>query len=217
LHQPYGYTGREYDAESGLYHYRARAYDPRSSVFVQSDPIGFGSGTLAIYGYVDGNTFNYADPIGLISFADNTVNMGMSSASSAIPTWQVSSGLATMTGKLLQGVTTVTALVKIYDASTGYPNGQEPNNCDNKNSAAGKARARLRAAYKPLETMKRGCGGLKWSVASEAMERLIRARRGYKLVALRKLEMALCHDGGNHSHRGHVDQALETAKQCMSQ
>jgi hypothetical protein len=28
LQQPYGYTGRDYDAESGRYHYRAGACDP---------------------------------------------------------------------------------------------------------------------------------------------------------------------------------------------
>lgn len=31
LSQPYAYTGREYDPESGLYHYRARVYDPTFS------------------------------------------------------------------------------------------------------------------------------------------------------------------------------------------
>lgn len=65
LSQPYGYTGREHDAESGLYHYRARAYDPAAGVFVQVDPIGFNGNSLNIYGYVGGNTFNDEDPIGL--------------------------------------------------------------------------------------------------------------------------------------------------------
>ena len=32
------FTGREEDAESGLYHYRARAYDPAAGRFLQPDP-----------------------------------------------------------------------------------------------------------------------------------------------------------------------------------
>jgi RHS repeat-associated protein len=71
LHQPYGYTGREYDAESGLYHYRARAYDPRSSVFVQSDPIGFAGKSLNLVGYVRQNPTNFSDPLGLSTNALN--------------------------------------------------------------------------------------------------------------------------------------------------
>ena len=30
--QPYGFTGREFDPESGLYYYRARTYDPTVGV-----------------------------------------------------------------------------------------------------------------------------------------------------------------------------------------
>ena len=64
LSQPYGYTGREYDAESGLYHYRARAYDPTVGTFVQVDPIEFESGTLNIYSYVQQDPINWIDPDG---------------------------------------------------------------------------------------------------------------------------------------------------------
>ncbi|MBI4354931.1 MAG: hypothetical protein HY597_00590, partial [Candidatus Omnitrophica bacterium] len=35
---PYLFTGREYDCESGLYYYRARYYDPKTGTFVQEDP-----------------------------------------------------------------------------------------------------------------------------------------------------------------------------------
>lgn len=49
LQQPYGYTGREFDTESGLYYYRARAYDPTKGMFLQSDPIGFDSGQFGLY------------------------------------------------------------------------------------------------------------------------------------------------------------------------
>jgi RHS repeat-associated protein len=36
----YRYTGRRFDAETGLYFYRARAYSPALGRFLQTDPIG---------------------------------------------------------------------------------------------------------------------------------------------------------------------------------
>jgi RHS repeat-associated protein len=39
LTNPYTYTGREYDPESGLYYYRARYYDPEIGRFLQPDPL----------------------------------------------------------------------------------------------------------------------------------------------------------------------------------
>jgi RHS repeat-associated protein len=39
LTNPYTYTGREYDQESGLYYYRARYYDPTIGRFLQPDPL----------------------------------------------------------------------------------------------------------------------------------------------------------------------------------
>ena len=43
---PYLYTGREYDPESGLFFYRARYYDPVAGRFLQRDPLG-----VAVHGY----------------------------------------------------------------------------------------------------------------------------------------------------------------------
>ena len=34
----------EYDSETGLYHYRARAYSPALGRFLQPDPISFSGG-----------------------------------------------------------------------------------------------------------------------------------------------------------------------------
>ena len=60
----YGWTGREYDAESGLYFHRSRYYDPRQRRFVQEDPIGF-SGGANLYAYVSGRPLEATDPSGL--------------------------------------------------------------------------------------------------------------------------------------------------------
>jgi RHS repeat-associated protein len=62
--QPYAYTGREWDEESGLYYYRARYYDPGVGRFVESDPIGLAGG-INRYAYVEGDPINQVDPEGL--------------------------------------------------------------------------------------------------------------------------------------------------------
>ena len=64
IKQPYKYTGREWDKETGLYFYRARYYDPEIGRFTQKDPIGFRGG-INLYGYVGGNPLNFIDPWGL--------------------------------------------------------------------------------------------------------------------------------------------------------
>jgi len=63
--QPFRYTGREYDMATGLYHYRARVYDPEIGRFLQEDPIGFSAGDMNIYRYVGSNPLSYTDPSGL--------------------------------------------------------------------------------------------------------------------------------------------------------
>jgi len=65
LVQPYTFTGREYDLESGLYYYRARYYDPKTGRFWTKDPIGFGGGDVNLYRYVRNNPINFRDPLGL--------------------------------------------------------------------------------------------------------------------------------------------------------
>ena len=69
VEQPYTYTGREFDSESGLYYYRARYYDPSTGRFLQEDPIGF-SGGLNFYTGMKGNPINYNDPLGLFNSVD---------------------------------------------------------------------------------------------------------------------------------------------------
>ncbi len=59
----YTYTGREYDAETGLYYYRARYYDASIGRFISADPIGFAGG-VNFYGYAHNNPINQIDPFG---------------------------------------------------------------------------------------------------------------------------------------------------------
>ena len=61
------FTGREFDAVTGLYHYRARAYSPKLGRFLQLDPIDFDGNDLNIYRYVANNPINLTDPSGEIA------------------------------------------------------------------------------------------------------------------------------------------------------
>ena len=86
IQNPYTYTGREFDSESGLYYYRARYYDAKVGRFITVDPtlrlylsefgcvmsnIGVMSTNNIITGfghfyiYVENNPVNYTDPTGL--------------------------------------------------------------------------------------------------------------------------------------------------------
>ena len=61
---PYQYTGRDYDAETGLRYYRARYYDPTVGHFISEDPTGFGGGH-DFYTYTGNKPVNFTDPNGL--------------------------------------------------------------------------------------------------------------------------------------------------------
>ena len=61
LLNPYTYTGRELDEETGFYFYRARYYDPQAGRFISEDP--FPSG-MNFYIYVENNPINFVDPSG---------------------------------------------------------------------------------------------------------------------------------------------------------
>ena len=64
LVNPFRYTARESDTETGLYYYRARYYDPSAGHFVAEDPSGT-SGGLNLYEYTQNNPINLYDPSGL--------------------------------------------------------------------------------------------------------------------------------------------------------
>jgi RHS repeat-associated protein len=57
----YTYTGREYDAELNLYHFRARWYDPATGGFVSRDPLGYVDGESMYRGCF---AVKYLDPLG---------------------------------------------------------------------------------------------------------------------------------------------------------
>ena len=62
--QPFTYTGREFDVESGLYYYRARYYDSQTGRFLSEDPIRFNGLDQNLYRYVFNDPVNFIDPEG---------------------------------------------------------------------------------------------------------------------------------------------------------
>ncbi|MBI2526322.1 MAG: RHS repeat protein [Candidatus Rokubacteria bacterium] len=63
---PFQYTGRELDAGTGLYYYRARYYHPGLQRFISEDPIEFAGGDMNLYAYVFNDPVNAADPSGTV-------------------------------------------------------------------------------------------------------------------------------------------------------
>ncbi len=60
----YTYTGREWDEELELYHFRARTYDPLTGRFCSRDPIGFEGSPWNLYEYAFTNPTRLNDPYG---------------------------------------------------------------------------------------------------------------------------------------------------------
>ena len=63
---PYRFTGRAWDGETGLYSYRLRIYDPAVGRFISRDPLGYVDGP-GLYQYVLGNPLSLVDPLGLFA------------------------------------------------------------------------------------------------------------------------------------------------------
>jgi RHS repeat-associated protein/uncharacterized repeat protein (TIGR01451 family) len=60
----YGFAGREFDAETGLYFNRSRFYDPTTGRFLNEDSSRFAGGDANLYRYVGNNPVSQSDPTG---------------------------------------------------------------------------------------------------------------------------------------------------------
>lgn len=64
---PWMFTGRQLDEETGLYFYRARYYDCGKGRFLQRDPLEYSDG-YNLYSYVHSNPASHGDPLGLAGY-----------------------------------------------------------------------------------------------------------------------------------------------------
>lgn len=63
ISNPFQYTSREFDPETGIYFYRARYYDPSVGRFLSEDEVGNNEGT-DLYVYVGSSPIGSRDPTG---------------------------------------------------------------------------------------------------------------------------------------------------------
>lgn len=63
LTNPFQYTAREFDAETNLYYYRSRYYDPSFGRFLSEDRLGF-EGGVNFYRYAQNSPVLWIDPSG---------------------------------------------------------------------------------------------------------------------------------------------------------
>lgn len=75
LANPFRYTARESDTETGLYYYRFRYFDSVAGRFLNEDPTGFSGGTN-FYTYVSNHPTDFVDPKGLLRVCCRPANLG---------------------------------------------------------------------------------------------------------------------------------------------
>ena len=84
LKNPFTFTGREYDPETGMYYHRERYRDPESGIFISEEPLGIDGPNL--YWYTLNNPVNYVDPDGLATqeygFSFNVTFFGVAATAS---------------------------------------------------------------------------------------------------------------------------------------
>ncbi|RME82046.1 MAG: hypothetical protein D6785_08330, partial [Planctomycetota bacterium] len=100
---PFGFTGRILDSETGLYYYRARYYDPDTGRFLSPDPLLFKDGPN-LYAYCQNDPVNFVDPFGTSGIWDsikNGASQGWSSLKSGVST--VGDALSTVIHYVAEG------------------------------------------------------------------------------------------------------------------
>jgi fibro-slime domain-containing protein/RHS repeat-associated protein len=100
-HDRFLFTGREADAETGLYYYRARYYIPGDGRFACEDPVGFMSGDLNLYRYVRNRPVSLSDPTGLSAEEEGLI-MGFVQRSVSLLSRQPAVSLQWIEERLLQ-------------------------------------------------------------------------------------------------------------------
>ena len=116
IFNPWLFTGRQFDAESNIYFYRNRYYDPRIGRFITTDKFPFNKSrplSLNKYIYCENNPVNYTDPNGetpwLLIYLGNAIKRGVVSGLQA--------GAGTATVSFITGIARGSAPIEIAKTS----------------------------------------------------------------------------------------------------
>lgn len=92
--QTFAFTGEQLDSLTGLYHLRARQYDPGTGRFLTTDPVALplSDPYVALYAYVGQRPTMYADPSGkcfgpLVFLAPACVSVAVGPLGERSPAW----------------------------------------------------------------------------------------------------------------------------------
>jgi RHS repeat-associated protein len=88
----FGFTGRAFDAESGLQNNLNRWYDAVTGQWMSEDPIGFAAGDSTLRRYVAGDVLNALDPYGLQVTENDLENLDIPGMEGYVPVYLADPG-----------------------------------------------------------------------------------------------------------------------------
>ncbi|MEL7092551.1 MAG: RHS repeat-associated core domain-containing protein [Pseudomonadota bacterium] len=205
LVQPYGYTGREFDQESGLYYYRARYYDASSGIFLQSDPISFASGNHSFYKYVENSPFGGTDPSGLktVGFLGPAVAGATNLGGVTAPVFVGAIGLAAAISNALRDVN-VPNLPATIPGQGATPDLPPPGDCNRRFHNG------MQAQIDRLMKQPHSCNN-----DTQLFARMFRAHTASRIWVLRSFLNNVCFRGGNLGHRKAAQAAKRAWEKCL--
>jgi RHS repeat-associated protein len=88
LDQPFQFSTKRFDSQTGLVYYGYRFYSPVQGRWITRDPLGEAGG-MNLYGFVEGNPVNSVDPYGLLTvpFTNIWINAGECHGANAAKYW----------------------------------------------------------------------------------------------------------------------------------
>jgi RHS repeat-associated protein len=110
---PFAFTGQYLDTPTGLYHLRARQYDPGTGRFLTTDPLtaSISDPYVASYAYTRGNPMGYTDPSGRCPWCVFGAVVGFVSYTAGVVAANVVKGNTRDLGHLLSGWNVVDAAI----------------------------------------------------------------------------------------------------------